>query len=176
MCESTGVRESGGCEGEEEGGCEGERAAGAEEAAAALTGALAARGSSEVLVHLVCGAVDADLALAIAGALRVAPERGCAHADKRAFLAQPPLRAAVLAQLVARRDVPTCARVARRLGLEFELAGSPRLAQMVKQRLLQVVEQMGDTEPRARPLLIAAALEGNQWGAVCWGARPFQNI
>jgi len=119
-CESTGGEES-----------EGETAEGAGEAAAALVEAVLARGKSEVLLRLICGASDADLALNIASALGVGPEKGCKHLDKEAFLAPQPLRAALLTHLIERRDVGTCARVARRLGLEMELASSPRLAHMV---------------------------------------------
>jgi len=46
----------------------------------------------------------------------------------------------------------------------------------VQHKLLQVLEQMGDTEVRARPLLIAALIEGNEWStaakmAARWGGH-----
>lgn len=166
-----------GCDGEFEGVNSQEDA---ESAAAALQAAISRRGGQAVLEELVCGASDADLALAVAAALAVGPRRNGGDLDEQDRMNFLPLgarRSRVITHLLERRDILTCTRIARRLGMELELARSPMfLRRMVDQRLFQLMQQMGDHTTQTKPLILDTLLScGSNPDLVnprhlCWGA------
>ncbi len=143
--------------------------AGAADAASALREALVARGRECVLEELVGKSADCDLALTIAAALGVGPDRACEHARKAAYLAEATVRTRLVAQLGERRDLLTCTRVARRLGLEWELVRSALLDEIVSllhaRGYLQMLQQIGDVEARARDRILDALVVREEYAA-----------
>ena len=83
----------------------------------------------------------------------------------------------MLKHLLERRDLLTCTRLARRLGMELELAHAPMfLRRMVSQKLFQLLEQMGDNAKATRPLILDALVscgsdpDMRTVRPLCWGA------
>jgi len=74
-----------------------------------------------------------------------------------------------VAHLAERRDLLTCTHVARRLGLEWELVQSACWEDTAKTLhvggYLQLQQQIGDTEPRARQLILDALVVREEYAA-----------
>ena len=74
-----------------------------------------------------------------------------------------------MAHLAERCDLLTCTHVARRLGLEWELVQSACWEDTTKTLhvggYLQLQQQIGDTEPRARQLILDALVVREEYAA-----------